>query len=91
MCNEFVTIHLLVKGEVILFIFARIFRIYPLIYISVVMCLMDGLRKTPDLISNECRRKLGERDRLWNMAHDKYKMALPENWLLNFYIFHQFL
>ena len=44
------------------------------------MCLMDAMNVQHVQLSDQCRNKLTERERLWAVAHDKYKMALPENW-----------
>lgn len=44
------------------------------------MCLMDALQVSQIQISSTCRTKLTERQKLWNVAHDKFKMVLPESW-----------
>jgi hypothetical protein len=44
------------------------------------MCLMDALDVQRTKFSEQCRNKLTERNKLWNMAHEKYMMALPNNW-----------
>lgn len=44
------------------------------------MCLMDAMQEKQIILSSTCRTKLTERQRLWNIAHDKYKMLLPQSW-----------
>ncbi|KAI1702818.1 cysteine rich repeat domain-containing protein [Ditylenchus destructor] len=46
----------------------------------IIMCLMDAAQVPQITLSSACRNKLTERQKLWNMAHDEYKMALPETW-----------
>jgi hypothetical protein len=31
-------------------------------------------------MSQSCRAKLGDRKKLWDVAHDEYKMEFPETW-----------
>uniref|UniRef100_A0A915DY09 Golgi apparatus protein 1 n=1 Tax=Ditylenchus dipsaci TaxID=166011 RepID=A0A915DY09_9BILA len=46
----------------------------------IITCLMDALKVPQVALSAACRNKLTERQKLWNMAHEEYKMALPESW-----------
>lgn len=41
---------------------------------------MDALHVNRVQMSQSCRTKLVERQKLWNMAHDEFKMVLPETW-----------
>lgn len=44
------------------------------------MCLIDALEVPQIQISTSCRTKLTERRQLWNVAHNQYKILLPESW-----------
>ncbi|CAD5216477.1 unnamed protein product [Bursaphelenchus xylophilus] len=46
----------------------------------IITCLIDALDVPQTPMSSGCRTKLVERKKLWNMAHDDYKMELPETW-----------
>uniref|UniRef100_A0AC35TWW4 Golgi apparatus protein 1 n=1 Tax=Rhabditophanes sp. KR3021 TaxID=114890 RepID=A0AC35TWW4_9BILA len=46
----------------------------------IITCLLDALEVPRIQISSECRNKLMERKKLWNLAHDEYKMAVPDDW-----------
>lgn len=41
---------------------------------------MDAMQVQQVIISATCRTKLTERQRLWNIAHEKYKMLMPLSW-----------
>lgn len=41
---------------------------------------MEAMHIQKIVISAGCRKKLDERQRLWNIAHQKYQMLLPQNW-----------
>ncbi|KAH7727487.1 Cysteine rich repeat family protein [Aphelenchoides avenae] len=58
----------------------RICRDTPPGQSRIIMCLMDALHVNRVQMSQSCRTKLVERQKLWNMAHDEFKMVLPETW-----------
>jgi len=45
----------------------------------VITCLMDALEVPRTQMSDQCRTKLSERKKLWNVAHEKYSMSLPSS------------
>jgi Golgi apparatus protein 1 len=46
----------------------------------IIMCLVDALRNPQSPITSNCRSKLTERNKLWQIAHSEYQMKLPESW-----------
>lgn len=44
------------------------------------MCLVDALRSPQSALTSNCRAKLTERNKLWQIAHSEYQMKLPESW-----------
>uniref|UniRef100_A0A0N4ZII0 Golgi apparatus protein 1 n=1 Tax=Parastrongyloides trichosuri TaxID=131310 RepID=A0A0N4ZII0_PARTI len=46
----------------------------------IITCLLDALEIPRIKLSSGCQTKLMERKKLWNIAHEKYKMAIPETW-----------
>uniref|UniRef100_A0A0N5BCS7 Golgi apparatus protein 1 n=1 Tax=Strongyloides papillosus TaxID=174720 RepID=A0A0N5BCS7_STREA len=46
----------------------------------IITCLLDALETPRIKISNDCKTKLIERKKLWSMAHEEYKMVIPETW-----------
>uniref|UniRef100_A0AC34Q7S5 Golgi apparatus protein 1 n=1 Tax=Panagrolaimus sp. JU765 TaxID=591449 RepID=A0AC34Q7S5_9BILA len=44
----------------------------------VISCLMDALEVPRVQMSDQCKTKLSERKKLWNVAHEKYKMEFPK-------------
>ncbi|CEF59806.1 Cysteine-rich Golgi apparatus protein 1 repeat and Cysteine-rich Golgi apparatus protein 1 repeat,eukaryote-containing protein [Strongyloides ratti] len=47
----------------------------------IITCLLDTLEVPRIKLSTDCKLKLIERKKLWSVAHDDYKMSVPETWL----------
>ncbi|TMS33552.1 hypothetical protein L596_001281 [Steinernema carpocapsae] len=45
-----------------------------------ITCLMDVLEVNRVKMEENCKSKLIDRKRLWNYAHEKFSMQLPESW-----------
>uniref|UniRef100_A0A914H8J5 Golgi apparatus protein 1 n=1 Tax=Globodera rostochiensis TaxID=31243 RepID=A0A914H8J5_GLORO len=58
----------------------RVCREVPPGQSRIIMCLVDAARNSQVHLSTSCRTKLTERNKLWQVAHDEYRMALPDTW-----------
>jgi Golgi apparatus protein 1 len=57
---------------------ARICRDVPPGQSRIITCLNDALEVPRIQMSDQCRTKLSERKKLWNVAHDSYNMQFPD-------------
>ncbi|CAD6195709.1 unnamed protein product [Caenorhabditis auriculariae] len=46
----------------------------------IIMCLMNAADNSNAHMSQHCRAKLEDRNKLWMKAHAEYQMAMPETW-----------
>uniref|UniRef100_A0A914Y5H4 Golgi apparatus protein 1 n=1 Tax=Panagrolaimus superbus TaxID=310955 RepID=A0A914Y5H4_9BILA len=58
---------------------ARICRDVPPGQSRIITCLNDALEVPRIQMSDQCRTKLSERKKLWNVAHDSYNMQFPDS------------
>ncbi|KAI6197524.1 hypothetical protein M3Y94_01234100 [Aphelenchoides besseyi] len=58
----------------------RLCRDVPAGQSRIITCLLEAMSFSNTKMSQTCRVKLEERQKLWNIAHDEYKMEIPETW-----------